>query len=44
MITYSIEEIKDYIYLKENKKMVKVYLQNILYIESLKDYVKIDTL
>ena len=36
-------DFKDYIYLKENKKMVKVYLQNILYIESLKDYVKVVT-
>ena len=34
---------KDFIYLKENKKMVKVYLSNILYCESLKDYVKVVT-
>lgn len=34
---------KDYIYLKENKKMVKVYFKNILYFESLKDYVKVVT-
>ena len=33
----------EYIYLKENKKMVKVYLQNILFCESLKDYVKVVT-
>jgi DNA-binding LytR/AlgR family response regulator len=34
---------KDYIYLKENKKMVRVYFKNILYFESLKDYVKVVT-
>lgn len=28
-------------YVKENKKMVKIYLKDILYIESIKDYVKI---
>ena len=33
----------DYIFLKENKKMVKVYFENILYFESIKDYVKITT-
>jgi len=33
----------EFIYLKENKKMVKVYLDDILYIESLKDYVKVVT-
>lgn len=32
-----------YIYLKADKKMVKVLLKNILYIESLKDYVRIKT-
>ncbi len=36
-------EAKDYLYLKENKKMVKVYLKNILYLESIKDYVKVIT-
>jgi DNA-binding LytR/AlgR family response regulator len=34
---------KEYIYLKENKKMVRVYFRNILYFESLKDYVKVVT-
>lgn len=34
---------KDFIYLKENKKMVKVHLSDILYCESLKDYVKVVT-
>lgn len=34
---------QDYIYLKENKKMVRVYFKNILYLESLKDYVKVVT-
>ena len=33
----------DYIYLKSEKKMVKVSLCNILFIESLKDYVKVKT-
>lgn len=32
-----------FIYVKEDKKMVKIYLENILYIESLKDYVCIHT-
>ena len=32
-----------YIYLKADKKMVKVMLKDILYIESLKDYVRIKT-
>ncbi len=34
---------EDILYLKENKKMVKVYLKNILYLESIKDYVKVVT-
>jgi len=33
----------DFLYLKENKKMVKVYYKNILYLESVKDYVKVVT-
>jgi DNA-binding LytR/AlgR family response regulator len=37
----SIED--SYIFLKADRKMVKVYLKDILYIESLKDYVKIKT-
>ena len=36
-------ETRDSVYLKENKKMVRVYFKNILYLESLKDYVKIVT-
>lgn len=36
-------DIEDFLYLKENKKMVKVYLNNILYLESIKDYVKVVT-
>ena len=34
----------EFLYLKENKKMVKVYFKNILYFESIKDYVKVVTL
>ena len=36
-------EHRDSVYLKENKKMVRVYFKNILYLESLKDYVKVVT-
>ena len=32
-----------YIYLREDRKMMKVYLKDILYIESLRDYVKVKT-
>lgn len=41
--TESISEDNDYIYLKADKKMVKVCLNEILYIESLKDYVRVKT-
>lgn len=37
------EPSKSFIFLKVDKKMVKVYLDEILYIESLKDYVRIRT-
>ncbi len=37
------EKPKSFIFLKVDKKMVKVYLDEILYIESLKDYVRIRT-
>jgi DNA-binding LytR/AlgR family response regulator len=33
-----------YIYFKEDREMVKVYLRDILYIESLRDYVRVKTL
>ncbi|AHM62939.1 LytTR family two component transcriptional regulator [Flammeovirgaceae bacterium 311] len=33
-----------YIFLKENREMVKVFLKDILYIESLRDYVRVKTL
>lgn len=33
-----------FIYLKSDKKMVKVFLKDILYLESLRDYVKVKTL
>jgi DNA-binding LytR/AlgR family response regulator len=32
-----------YLYLKENRQMVKVFLRDILYIESLRDYVRVKT-
>ncbi len=34
---------ESFIYLKSEKKMVKVFLRNVYYIESLKDYVKVKT-
>lgn len=34
---------QSFIYLKSDKKMVKVFLKDILFIESLKDYVKVKT-
>ena len=34
---------KDFLFVKENKRMVKVFINNILYLESIKDYVKIYT-
>ncbi|MDH3708852.1 MAG: LytTR family DNA-binding domain-containing protein [Cyclobacteriaceae bacterium] len=37
------DKSKSFIFLKVDKKMVKVYLDEILYIESLKDYVRICT-
>jgi len=39
----SLSEDEEYIYLKADKKMVKVRLHEILYIESLKDYVRVKT-
>lgn len=39
-----LNDSKEFLYLKENKKMVKVYLKNILYLESIKDYVKVVSL
>ncbi|MTI20646.1 response regulator transcription factor [Fulvivirga sp. RKSG066] len=38
-----VSEDDEYIYLKADKKMVKVRLHEILYIESLKDYVRVKT-
>ncbi len=37
------DNTKSFIFLKVDKKMVKIYLDEILYIESLKDYVRIRT-
>ncbi|GAA0891317.1 LytTR family DNA-binding domain-containing protein [Fulvivirga kasyanovii] len=42
-LTTDIESEEAYIYLKADKKMVKVQLRDILYIESLKDYVRVKT-
>ncbi|MGB0851018.1 MAG: LytTR family transcriptional regulator DNA-binding domain-containing protein, partial [Bacteroidia bacterium] len=41
--TIESEEKMTFIYVKEDKKMVKIYLDKILFIESLKDYVCIHT-
>lgn len=40
-ITDELRSDHPYIFLKADRKMVKVYLKDILYIESLKDYVRI---
>jgi DNA-binding LytR/AlgR family response regulator len=37
------EKTEQHIFVKENRKMVKIYLKDILFIESLSDYVKIHT-
>jgi DNA-binding LytR/AlgR family response regulator len=39
----ALAESPDHIFLKSNKKMVKVYYREILFIESIKDYVKVKT-
>ena len=39
----SSDDKMTFIYVKEDKKMVKIYLENVVYIESLKDYVCIHT-
>ncbi|MEN8139428.1 MAG: LytTR family DNA-binding domain-containing protein [Bacteroidota bacterium] len=41
--TGSIEDNRDHIFINIDKKMVKIYLDEILYVESLKDYIKINT-
>ncbi|WP_424963047.1 LytR/AlgR family response regulator transcription factor [Ekhidna sp.] len=41
--TDSIEETDPFLFLKVDRKMVKVYLKDITYIESLKDYVRVKT-
>ena len=42
--TDSIQSFDDaYIYLRENREMVKVFLKDIIYIESLRDYVRVKT-
>jgi DNA-binding LytR/AlgR family response regulator len=43
--TDSIQSFDDaYIYLRENREMVKVFLKDITYIESLRDYVRVKTI
>jgi len=42
-VVTSPDSSKSFIFLKVDKKMVKIYLDEILYIESLKDYVRIRT-
>ncbi|MBE9468654.1 MAG: response regulator transcription factor [Bacteroidetes bacterium] len=37
------ENKEDFLFVKEKKKMVKIFLKDILFIESIKDYVKIAT-
>lgn len=37
------DRIKPFIYVKADKKMVKIFLKDILYMEGLKDYIKIHT-
>ena len=39
----SSEDDREHIFIKIDKKMIKVYLDEILYIESLKDYIRITT-
>lgn len=41
--THPVEKQLKFIYVKEDKRMVKIYLDDILFIESLKDYVRIHT-
>ncbi len=41
--TESNESNRDFIYVKENKKVVKIFLNTILFIECVKDYVTIHT-
>lgn len=40
----SVQEDRPYLFLKADRKMVKIYLEEISYIESLKDYVRIKTI
>lgn len=42
--TYQGIASEPFIYLKSDKKMVKVFLSEILYVESLKDYVRVKTI
>ena len=39
----SADRIEPFIYVKADKKMVKIFLKDILYLEGLKDYIKIHT-
>jgi DNA-binding LytR/AlgR family response regulator len=39
----TIDRVEPFIYVKADKKMVKIFLKDILYLEGLKDYIKIHT-
>jgi DNA-binding LytR/AlgR family response regulator len=41
--TAAADRIEPFIYVKADKKMVKIFLKDILYLEGLKDYIKIHT-
>lgn len=43
LVGNAVPEADDFIFTKVDKKMVKVYFSDILYIESLKDYIRIKT-
>lgn len=43
MVTSPVQEEDPYLFLKADRKMVRVFLKDITYIESLKDYVRVKT-
>ena len=42
-VTFAAPTGEEFIYVKENKKVIKLYLNNILYVEGLSEYVQIHT-